>query len=90
MTNQDNTKLYGVCVTIWVPLNQSASEGLERQCEDWRRANMSDEERELASSLGERLSGERAKLSRLLAGLPAIPSGSQERDRLEDEISAVE
>ena len=90
MTNQDNSKLYGVCTIIWVPLNQPASEGLERQCEEWRRRNMSDEERELASSLGERLSAERAKLSRLLASLPSIPSGSSERDTLEEQISAVE
>jgi hypothetical protein len=90
MTNQDNSKLYGVCVTVWVPLNQPASEGLERQCEEWRRANMSDEERELASSLGERLSGERAKLSRLLAELPEMQSGSKQREKLEEEISAVE
>ncbi|KAK3647892.1 hypothetical protein LTR56_007866 [Elasticomyces elasticus] len=90
MTNQDNSKLYGVCVIIWVPLSQAASEALERQCEEWRRANMSGEERELASSLGERLSGERAKLSRLLAELPGMASGSEERESLEDEISAVE
>ena len=90
MTTSDNSKLYGICVTIWTPLNQSASEALERQCEEWRRANMSDEERELASSLGERLSAERAKLSRLLSELPNIPSGSRERDVLEEEISAVE
>jgi hypothetical protein len=51
---------------------------------------MSNEERELASSLGERLSIERAKLSRLLSGLPSVSSGSKERDRLEEEISAVE
>ncbi len=90
MTNSDNSKLYGICVIIWIPLNQTASEGLERQCEEWRRANMSDEERELASSLGERLSGERAKLSRLLASLPNTISGSDERDQLEEEIGAVE
>ena len=90
MTNSDNSKLYGICVVIWLPLNQTASEALERQCEEWRRANMSDEERELASSLGERLSVERAKLSRLLAGLPSVPSGSDEREMLEEEISAVE
>ena len=90
MTNGDNSKLYGICVTIWMPLNQTASEALEHQCEEWRRANMSDEERELASSLGERLSTERAKLSRLLAELPSVSSGSNERDRLEEEISAVE
>lgn len=90
MTNQDGSRLYGVSVTIWIPLNQTASESLERQCEEWRRANMSNEERELASSLGERLSIERAKLSRLLSGLPSVSSGSKERDRLEEEISAVE
>jgi len=90
MTNQDNKKLYGVCVTIWIPLNEAASSGLERQCEEWRRVHMSDEERELASSLGERLSTERAKLSTLLANLPSTDFGSAERDKLEEDISAVE
>ena len=79
MTNGDNSKLYGICMIVWLPLNATAAEGLERQCEEWRRANMSNEERELASSLGERLSGERAKLSRLLASLPSMASGSDEK-----------
>ena len=39
MTNQDNSKLYGVVVTLWVPLNSIASDALERQCEEWRKAN---------------------------------------------------
>lgn len=90
MTNSDNSKLYGICIIMWVPLNDAASDALERQCEEWRRANMSGEERELASSLGERLSAERAKLSRLLAELPNVDSGSDEREMLEEEISAVE
>ena len=51
---------------------------------------MTDEEREMAASLGERLASERANLSRLLARLPAIASGSPARDSLEEEISAVE
>lgn len=90
MTNQDNNRLHGICVTIWVPLNNSASEALEHQCEEWRKANMNPEERELAASLGERLSGERAKLSRLLSELPGLTQGSDEREKLEEEISAVE
>lgn len=90
MTSSDNSKLYGICVIVWVPLNETAAAGLERQCEEWRRANMSNEERELASSLGERLSAERAKLSRLLANLPNSSSGSAQREKLEDDISAVE
>lgn len=51
---------------------------------------MTDEERELASSLGERLAIERVKLSRLLATLPSVASGSVARENLEDDISAVE
>ncbi|KAF2759442.1 DENN-domain-containing protein [Pseudovirgaria hyperparasitica] len=90
MTSADNTKLYGICLTIWLPLKREAAEGIERQCEQWRRANMSGEERELASSLGERLAAERAKLSQLLCQLPLVPSGSDERENLEDDISAVE
>jgi len=54
MTGGDNSRLYGICVIIWLPLNQSASEDLEKRCEEWRQQNMSQEERELASSLGER------------------------------------
>lgn len=90
MTNGDNSKLYGICLIVWLPLNATAAEGLERQCEEWRRLHMNAEERELASSLGERLALERAKLSRLLAKLPAIASESEERENLEEEISAVE
>ncbi|OQO02859.1 hypothetical protein B0A48_11142 [Cryoendolithus antarcticus] len=90
LTGGDNAKMYGICVVIWTPLNAAASGELERQCEVWRRGNMSQEERELASSLGERLSGERAKLSRLLAELPSVASGSDAREALEEKISAVE
>jgi hypothetical protein len=90
MTGGDGARMHGICVTMWTPLNAEASDELERQCETWRRANMSEEERELASSLGERLSAERAKLSRLLAELPSMPSDSDEREALEDRISAVE
>ncbi|KAL8711615.1 MAG: hypothetical protein Q9220_004025 [cf. Caloplaca sp. 1 TL-2023] len=90
MTTGDNSRLYGICIIIWMPLNERASQDLERKCEEWRRDNMTDEERELASSLGERLATERVKLSRLLAALPTVASGSQARESLEDEISAVE
>ncbi|KAI9664558.1 MAG: hypothetical protein M1821_006004 [Bathelium mastoideum] len=90
MTNQENARLHGICLVVWLPLNPQAAEELENRCEQWRRANMSREERELASSLGERLAAERAKLSRLLAELPSVRSGSEEREALEDEISGVE
>ncbi|QDS76461.1 hypothetical protein FKW77_004799 [Venturia effusa] len=90
MTTGDASKLYGITLIVWMPLNLTAAEELERQCDVWRKANMSGEERELASSLGERLAIERAKLSRLLASLPSALQGSDERERLEDDISAVE
>lgn len=90
MTAGDGTKLHGVCLILWIPLGQKAAEALEECCEEWRKDNMTDEERELAASLGGRLAEERAKLSSLLAKLPTVPSGSAEREKLEDEISAVE
>ncbi|KAG7004706.1 DENN domain-containing protein [Physcia stellaris] len=90
MTSSDNSRLHGICIIMWMPLNQRASEELERRCEEWRRDNMTDEERELASSLGERLALERVKLSRLLARLPSVASESTAREILEDDISAVE
>ena len=90
MTNGDSSKLYGICLIVWLPLNASAAEGLERQCEEWRRLHMNPEERELASSLGERLALERAKLSRLLAKLPTVTPESEDRDNLDEEIGAVE
>ncbi|KAI9829213.1 MAG: hypothetical protein M1826_005808 [Phylliscum demangeonii] len=90
MTTGDNSKIYGICVVVWVPLDPRAAEEVERQCEEWRRDNISNEERELAHSLGERLALERAKLSELLAKLPTVTSGSAARDALEDQISATE
>ena len=90
MTASDNSRLHGICVIVWIPINQTTANELERRCEEWRQANMTDAERELAASLAERLASERATLSRLLAGLPQIQSGSGSRDELEDEISGVE
>lgn len=90
MTTDNGSKLHAICLIIWIPLNLRAAEELEKCCEEWRKDNMTDEERELAASLGERLAFERAKLSRLLAQLPTVPSGSESREQLEDEISAVE
>ncbi|PLB33352.1 dDENN domain protein [Aspergillus candidus] len=90
MTTDNGSRLHAICVIMWIPLNPQAAEELEKRCEEWRKDNMTDEERELAASLGERLASERAKLSRLLAQLPTVPSGSDSREQLEDEISAVE
>lgn len=90
MTGQDNAKLYGITIIVWTALTADRAEEVEMRCEQWRQDHMSNEERELAASLGVRLAGERSHLSQLLSKLPTIPSGSPARDRLEDEISTVE
>jgi hypothetical protein len=90
MTSDDNSKIYGICVTVWMPLNPDAAANVERRCEQWRQSHMTNEERELAASLGERLASERANLSLLLAKLPNAASGSLARENLEEEISTVE
>ncbi|KAH8720739.1 hypothetical protein MY5147_006136 [Beauveria neobassiana] len=90
MTAEDSSKLYGISIIIWTALSADVADEVEVKCEQWRQSHMSNEERELAASLGIRLAGERTHLSQLLAKLPTIPSGSSARDRLEDEISTVE
>lgn len=90
MTNADGSKLYGMCLIAWLPLKSDAAQELELQCEQWRNANMSDEDRDLAKDLGIRLAKERAKLSELLTLLPTLASGSRERELHEEDISAVE
>ena len=90
MTAADNSRLHAMCLIVWIPMNSRAAEELEKRCEEWRRANMSDAERELAASLGGRLAHERAELSRLLAQLSEAPSGTPTRDALDDEIMATE
>ncbi|KAG5938475.1 hypothetical protein E4U53_008001 [Claviceps sorghi] len=90
MTGEDNAKLYGITIIFWTALTSERAEEVELRCEQWRQNHMSNEERELAASLGLRLAGERSHLSQLLSKLPTMPSGSAARDRLEDEISTVE
>lgn len=90
MTSADNSRLYGITIIIWTALTADVADDVETRCEQWRQSHMSNEERELAASLGVRLAAERSHLSQLLSRLPAVPSGSPARDRLEDEISSVE
>ena len=90
MTSDDNSKIYGITLIIWTALNADVADEVEKRCEQWRQRHMTNEERELASSLGVRLAAERAYLSQLLAKLPAIPSGSSAREALDDQISTVE
>lgn len=90
MTSDDNSKVYGITVIVWTPLSPDVADQVEKKCESWRQKHMSDEERELAASLGARLAAERAHLSELLAKLPSIASGSSARDALDDQIMTVE
>ncbi|KAI0539348.1 dDENN domain-containing protein [Xylaria digitata] len=90
MTSDDNSKIYGVTVIVWMALTADVADEIEKRCEQWRQSHMSEEERELAGSLGARLAAERAHLSQLLAKLPTIPSGSSAREILDEQISAVE
>ncbi|OQU96196.1 uDENN domain-containing protein [Cladophialophora immunda] len=90
MTAADNSRLTAVTVIIWIPVNRDLAADLEKRCEQWRKAHMSEAEREMATSLAERLAAESAKLSRLLTQLPQLSPDSAEREALEDEIGTVE
>ena len=90
MTGGDSSRLYAICIIVWVQMGSKAAAELDKRCEEWRRANLTDAERDLAASLVERLSLERAKLSELLTELPATASDTDAREELEEQISSVE
>lgn len=90
MTTGDGSRLYGITLIMWLPLKQDAAEELERQCDNWRKRNMSNEERELANSLGERLATERARMSELLEQLAQSAGDEDERERREEELNITE
>ena len=90
MTSDDNSKLYGITMIVWTAVSTGIAQEIEKKCEQWRQDHMTNEERELAASLGVRLAAERAHLSQLLAKLPTVPSGSSARESLDDQISTVE
>ncbi|KIW63177.1 hypothetical protein PV04_10043 [Phialophora macrospora] len=90
MTAGDNSRITAVSVTIWLPVSRDIAAALDVKCDEWRKAHMSEAEREMASSLAERLALESTKLSRLLTKLPQVSQDSQDREVLEEEISAVE
>ncbi|KAL2135634.1 hypothetical protein VTI74DRAFT_7584 [Chaetomium olivicolor] len=90
MTSDDNSKIYGITIIVWTALHAEVAEEVEKRCERWRQRHMSNEERELAASLGGRLAAERAHLSQLLAKLGTLPSGSPARESVDEQISAVE
>ncbi|KAB8606211.1 hypothetical protein FH972_025842 [Carpinus fangiana] len=91
LTGSDGAKLYSICLITWVPLAEDAADELEYQCEEWRKRNMSDEERELANSLGERLAAERTRLSQLLQELrDATFDSAEQYEEKQEQISATE
>ncbi|ETI19511.1 hypothetical protein G647_09345 [Cladophialophora carrionii CBS 160.54] len=90
MTAADNSRLTAVSVTVWLPVSRDIAAALDMKCDEWRKAHMSEAEREMATSLAERLAVESTKLSRLLTQLPQVSQDSQGREVLEEEISAVE
>lgn len=88
MTKANGEQVHVCCITIWSPVPQSVASALEKQCDDWRRGNLSQEERELAEALSSKLAGERALLSTLLQQLPSL-IGS-EREDVDEQILQCE
>ncbi|KAK9461822.1 AEX-3 domain-containing protein [Lipomyces oligophaga] len=65
MTNQVNEKMYGTCITVWVPVPSHIAVAVEVLNEKWRKANIPTTEREFATSLSMRLKDELANVSDL-------------------------
>ncbi|KAK9317347.1 AEX-3 domain-containing protein [Lipomyces starkeyi] len=83
LTNQKGEKRYGTCLTVWIPVPESVAEAIEKSSEHWRLNNMSELDREFASSLSSRLVHERTKLSQLLTALSVIDEAGDADERID-------
>ena len=84
MTKGNGDRVHICAVTIWHPVPINVATDLESQCLEWRKENLSLEERELAESLSSKLANERAQLSSLLQQLPY--QTGQERNNADEKI----
>ncbi|KAK9487746.1 AEX-3 domain-containing protein [Lipomyces starkeyi] len=83
LTNQKGEKRYGTCLKVWIPVPASIAEAIEKSSEHWRLNNMSELDREFASSLSSRLVHERTKLSQLLTALSLIDETGDADERID-------
>ena len=90
MTAADNSRFTAISIIIWLPVSHDIAATVDKRCHEWRRANMTEAEREMAASLADRLAMESAQLSSLLTQLPQLSQDSKAREALEEEISTVE
>ncbi|KAK9323545.1 AEX-3 domain-containing protein [Lipomyces orientalis] len=92
LTNQDGKKRYGTCLTVWIELPKAVAEAIEKLSEQWRLNNISELDREFASSLSSRLVNERTKLLQLMTALSLIGDAghADERREINDEIAMTQ
>jgi hypothetical protein len=88
MTKANGDKVHVCSITVWHPVAPSVATELDRQCNEWRQGNLSQEERELAEALGSKLANERAMLSSLLQQLPRVVG--LDREEMDEEILQCE
>ncbi|ORY83054.1 AEX-3 domain-domain-containing protein [Protomyces lactucae-debilis] len=88
LTQASGEHIHGTCIILWVQVTHAQAEQLEAACEAWQQAHLSQEDKELASSLSSRLAEQRARLSQLLLRL--AQATSIERERLADTIEECE
>ncbi|KAK9245955.1 AEX-3 domain-containing protein [Lipomyces tetrasporus] len=92
LTNQDGEKRYGTCLTVWIEVPKRVADAIEQLIEQWRLNNISELDREFASSLSSRLVKERAKLLQLETALSLIGDAghADERREINDEIAMTQ
>ncbi|KAK9466778.1 AEX-3 domain-containing protein [Lipomyces arxii] len=89
MTNENDEKRYGTCVTIWIPLPTDTATAAEQLSEQWCENHVISSDLEVAADLNEKLVSHKARLSQLLTEILTI-SDEDKKERLKDEIAATE
>ncbi|KAK9471393.1 AEX-3 domain-containing protein [Dipodascopsis tothii] len=84
MTDGDGGRRFGTVVVVWLPVPFHLAELVEQRCKEWRERNLTQAERDMASSLASRLADEKERLASLrqrqqsLAGAAAAAPGHEE------------
>ncbi|EEB08339.1 diacylglycerol binding protein [Schizosaccharomyces japonicus yFS275] len=91
LTDQDGTRLFGMCLVTWIPISNSLYKLFEAECETWRKTHVPVEERELAQSFSTKLITERSRLSKLLIRMSKCSLKDQRYQQyLSEEVSQCE
>ncbi|EPY52127.1 diacylglycerol binding protein [Schizosaccharomyces cryophilus OY26] len=90
LTSEDNSRIYGVCMVVWVKMSLEMQSELLKACDVWRNHYASPEDLEVVDSLLFKLDAEKKRLSQLLEMAQSTEQTHFSRAHLSDQMAICE